>query len=64
MRQLFTSGDQSIGASASASSNEYSGLFSFKIDWFGLFAFQRILKSFPEPQFKSIDSIDKRVLSL
>ena len=64
MRQLFTSGDQSIGASDSASSNEYSGLFSFKIDWFDLLAFQRILKSFPAPQFKSIHSIDKRVLNL
>ena len=38
---------QSIGASASASvsSNEYSGLISFKIDWFDLLAVQGILKS-------------------
>jgi len=35
--QLFTSGDQSIGASASASS-EYSGLISFRIDCFDLLA--------------------------
>ena len=39
MSQLFTSGDQSIGASASTSGlpmNEYSGLTSFRIDWFDL----------------------------
>ena len=38
MNQLFTSGGQSIGASASASvlPNEYSGLISFRIDWFDL----------------------------
>ena len=50
MSQFFTSGGQSIGASASASSeysasNEYSGLTSFKMDWFDLFAVQRTLKS-------------------
>ena len=38
---------QSIGTSASASvfSNEYSGLISFKTDWFDLLAVQGILKS-------------------
>ena len=38
MSWLFTSGDESIGASASASvlPNEYSGLISFRIDWFDL----------------------------
>ena len=48
MSQLVTSGDQIIGASASASVlpvNEYSGLFSFRIDWLDLFAVQRTLKS-------------------
>ena len=50
MSQFFTTGGQSIGASASASSeysasNEYSGLTSFKMDWFDLFAVQRTLKS-------------------
>ena len=47
MSQLFTSGSQSIGASASASSpsNEYSWLISFRIDWFDL-AVQGTLKSF------------------
>ena len=44
--QLFASGGQSTGASASAChSNEYSGLVSFKIDKFDLFAVQRTLKS-------------------
>ena len=41
MSRFFPSGGQSIGASASASvlpSNEYSGLISFRIDWFDLIA--------------------------
>ena len=43
---LFTSGGQSTGASASVLPvNEYSGLFSFRIDWLDLFAVQRTLKS-------------------
>ena len=37
-------------------SNEYSGLISFRIDWFDLLAFQGTLKSLPPaPQFKSIN---------
>ena len=51
MSQLFASGGQNIGASASASAsasvlpmNEYSGLISFRIDWFDLAA-QGTLKS-------------------
>ena len=58
MSQFFSSGDQSIGASASASSpsNEYSGLISFRTDWFDLLAVQWTLKeSSPTPQFKSIN---------
>ena len=43
--QLFTSGGQSIGASASSLSNEYSGSVSFRIDWFDLLAVQGALKS-------------------
>ena len=45
--RLFTSGGQSIGASASASipPMDYSGLIFFRIDWFGLLAVQRTLKS-------------------
>ena len=46
MSQLFTSGGQVLGFSFSiSSSNEYSGLISFRIDWFDLFAAQRTLKS-------------------
>ena len=38
-------------------SNEYSGLISFRIDWFDLLAVQGTLKeSFPTPQFRSINS--------
>ena len=37
-------------------SNEYSGLISFRIDWFDLLAVQGILKSLPPaPQFKNIN---------
>ena len=43
--QFFISGGQSIGASASASSNEYSGLISFRIDWLDLLVIQGTLKS-------------------
>ena len=47
MSQLFASGGQNIGASFSISpSNEYSGLISFRIDWFELLAVQGTLKSF------------------
>ena len=38
-------------------SNEYSGLISFRIDWFDLLAVQGTLVSSPTPQFKSIDSL-------
>ena len=57
--QFFSSGDQSIGASASASvlSMNYSGLISFKIDWFHLLAVQGTFRSPPTPQFESISSL-------
>ena len=47
MSYFFASDGQSIGVSASASvlSNEYSGLISFRIDWFDLLAVQGTLKS-------------------
>ena len=47
MSQFFASGGQSIRVSASASSpsNEYSGLISFRMDWFHLLAVQQTLKS-------------------
>ena len=46
MSWLFQSCGQSTGACFSISpSNEYSGLISFRIDWFELLAVQRTLKS-------------------
>ena len=46
MSQFFTSGGQSIGDCFSISpSNEYSGLSSFRIDWFDLVALQGTLES-------------------
>ena len=48
MSQFFASGDQSIGASVSASFvpvNEYSGLIAFRMDWLDLLAVQGTLKS-------------------
>ena len=45
MSWLFTSGSKSIVASAISPSSEYSGLISFRIDWFDLFAVQRTLKN-------------------
>ena len=38
-------------------SNGYSGLISFRIDWFDLLAVQEILKSPPAPQFEDINSL-------
>ena len=43
MSQFFSSGGPSIGASAIFS--DYSGLISFRIDWFDLLAVQGNLKS-------------------
>ena len=37
-------------------SNEYSGLISFRVDWFDLLAVQGTLESSPVPQFQSINS--------
>ena len=55
MSWLFTSGNQSIGASASASvlPMNIQGWFFFRIDWFGLLAVQGTLRSSPAPQFKA-----------
>ena len=49
--QLFALGGLSINLS-----NEYSGLISFRMDWFDLFAIQGTLKS-SAPQFESISSL-------
>ena len=47
MRQLFTSGGQSIGVFSFniSPSNEHPGLISFRMDWLDLFAFQGTLKT-------------------
>ena len=47
LSQLFTSGGQNIGVSASTSvlPNEHSGLISFRRDWLDLLAVQGTLKS-------------------
>ena len=47
MSQLFTSGGQNIGISASSisPSSEHSGLISFRIDWFALLAVQGTIRS-------------------
>ena len=37
-------------------SDEYSGLISFRIDWFDLLAVKRTLVSLPQHQFKSTNS--------
>ena len=54
MSQLFTSGGQSIEISTSVLPNEYSGMISFRIDWFDLLAVQGTLKSSPAPHCESI----------
>ena len=53
----------SFGFSISPS-NEYSGLISFRMDWFDLLAVRGTLKSLlPTPQFKSINSLALSFLS-
>ena len=42
--------------------NEYSGLISFRIDWFDLLAVQRTQKSSTRSQFESINSLLPRLL--
>ena len=55
--QFFTSGDQSSFSFSISPSSEYSGLISFRMDWFDLLAVQGTLKSLLQhPQFKSINS--------
>ena len=57
MSQFFASGRQSISFSFNIShSNEYSGLISFRIEWFDLLSVQGTQESSPTPQFKSINS--------
>ena len=52
MSQFFTSGGWSFSFSISPS-NEYSGLISFRIDWFNLLAVQGTLKSFQHQSSKA-----------
>ena len=55
MSQFFTSGDLSIGASASVSvQNEDSGLISFRTDWFDLLAVQGTLSLLQHHNSKSL----------
>ena len=49
MSHLFTSDVQSTGAS-----NEYSGLISFRTDWFDLLAVQGALKSLLQHNWKAL----------
>ena len=56
MSQFFASGGQITGASASGS-NEYSGLISFRIDWFDLIAVQWTLKSLLQHQSSKTSSL-------
>ena len=45
MSWLFTSGGQNSFSFSFSLSNEYSGLISFRIDWFNLLAVQGTLKN-------------------
>ena len=57
MSQLFSSGGQIIGGSASALVLPKKEFIPLKIDWFDLLAVPRdSQKSSPTPQFKSINS--------
>ena len=55
MSQFFPSGGQSFGSFSISLSNEYSGLISFRMDFFGLLAVQGTLKSlFQHRKFESL----------
>ena len=45
-------------------SNEYSGLISFRVDWFDLLALQQTLKSLLQHHWRIDESIDSLALSL
>ena len=64
MSWLFTSGDQSIGASSFSisPSNEYAWLISFRIDWLDLLIVQGTLKSFLQHHLESINSLAHSLL--
>ena len=46
-----------------SSSNEYSGMVSFRIDWFDLRTVQETLESSPVPQFESISQLSHAYLT-
>ena len=50
MSQSFSSGGQRFGDFSISPSNEYSGLISFRIDWYNLLSIQGTLKSLPQHQ--------------
>ena len=54
--QLFVSGGQGIGASASVLPMNIQGWFPFRINWFDLLAVRGTLKYSLTPQFESISS--------
>ena len=56
MSRLFTIGWSKYWSFSISPSKEYSGLISFRIDWFDLLAVQGTLKSLLQPQFESINS--------
>ena len=43
-------------------SNRYSGLISFRIDWFDLLAVKGLSRVFSSPQFESISSLELKLL--
>ena len=49
MSQFFASSGQSMDFFSISSSNDYSGLISFRIDWFDILAVQETLKSLLQP---------------
>ena len=62
MNQFFSSSGQTTGTSAFSisPSNEYSGLISFKIDWFDL-AVQRTLKSLLQHHSSKASTLQRSV---
>ena len=65
MSQLFTSAGQRIGASASdiSASSEYSGLISFRIDWFDVLAVQETLESLLQHHSSKASTLWRSALS-
>ena len=63
--QFFASGGQSKIFSFNISpSNEYSGLISLRMDWFGLLGIQGALKSLPQHHSSKASSLQRSVFSI